>query len=139
MSDYISRQDAIEKIQNDPIGRMLAEDYNLIGFLEGLPSVEPETSENGSSDVKSAGNGENRTINDLISRQAAIEAIIKRDANCGIDSADVLRKLPSAQPEIIRCKDCRHWQKRGLCGVWDHYISNGEFYCGCGEREDGTE
>lgn len=37
--------------------------------------------------------------NDLISRQAAIDAVIKRDANCGIDSAEVLKALPSAQPE----------------------------------------
>ena len=36
---------------------------------------------------------------DTISRQAAIDAVIKRDANCGIDSAEVLKALPSAQPE----------------------------------------
>ena len=38
-------------------------------------------------------------MDDLISRQAAIDAVIKRDANCGIDSAEVLKSLPSAQPE----------------------------------------
>ena len=38
-------------------------------------------------------------MSDLISRQAAIDAVIKRDANCGIDSAEVLKDLPSAQPE----------------------------------------
>jgi len=37
---------------------------------------------------------------DTIYRQAAIDAVIKRDANCGIDSAEALRALPSAQPEI---------------------------------------
>ena len=31
---------------------------------------------------------------DLISRRAAINAVIKRDANCGIDSAEVLKLLP---------------------------------------------
>lgn len=36
---------------------------------------------------------------DTISRQMAIDAVIKRDANCGIDSAEVLKALPSAQPE----------------------------------------
>lgn len=69
-------------------------------------------------------------MSDLIDRQAAIEMVIKRDANCGIDSAEVLKDLPSAQieedcqkcifcgfpgfkqfqtaqPEIIRCKDCK--------------------------------
>ena len=44
---------------------------------------------------------------DLIDRQAAIDAVIKRDANCGIDSAEVLKALPSAEP-VIRCKDCEH-------------------------------
>ena len=39
---------------------------------------------------------------DAISRQAAIDAVIKRDANCGIDSAEVLKLLPSAQPELRR-------------------------------------
>ena len=38
-------------------------------------------------------------MTDLIERQAAIDAVIKRDANCGIDSAEVIKALPSAQPE----------------------------------------
>lgn len=38
-------------------------------------------------------------MNDTIYRQSAIDAVIKRDANCGIDSAEVLRALPSAEPE----------------------------------------
>ena len=42
--------------------------------------------------------------------------------------------LKDAQPEIIRCKDCKHWGERGLCDKWDYYISNGDFYCGCAER-----
>lgn len=40
----------------------------------------------------------------------------------------------AAQPDIIRCQDCRHWRPGELCGIWDHYISNGDFYCGCAER-----
>lgn len=43
---------------------------------------------------------------DTISRVAAIEAVIKRDANCGIDSAEVLKSLPSAQPEQTDCEYC---------------------------------
>ena len=41
--------------------------------------------------------------------------------------------LKEAQPEVIRCKDCKHWGEKGLCGKWDQYISNGDFYCGCAE------
>lgn len=45
--------------------------------------------------------------NDVIYRQAAIDAVIKRDANCGIDSAEVLKLLPSAQPEPLTDKEQR--------------------------------
>ena len=47
----------------------------------------------------------------------------------------VIRKtLEEAQTEIIRCKDCKHWGHKGLCNIWDEYISNEDFYCGCAER-----
>ena len=39
--------------------------------------------------------------------------------------------------ELIRCKDCRHWREQELCGIWDQYISNGDFYCGCAKRKEG--
>jgi hypothetical protein len=71
-------------------------------------------------------------MDDLISRQAAINALendkasldhiirgmsaydVRLDAyvsqrnqvDCDIDT---INNLPSAQPEIIRCKDCKHW------------------------------
>ena len=41
---------------------------------------------------------------DLIERQAAIDAL---DCINGVE--EVLRSLPSAQPEIIHCKDCKHF------------------------------
>ena len=40
--DLIDRQAAIESIKNDPVGRVIAERYNIIGWLEGLPSAQPE-------------------------------------------------------------------------------------------------
>lgn len=43
-------------------------------------------------------------MKDLIERQAAIDAVIKRDANCGIDNAEVLKNLPSAQ-QWIPCSE----------------------------------
>lgn len=57
---------------------------------------------------------------DLISRQAAIDAInqicpIETEYDCTlldrVDVRCVLTDLPSAQSEIIRCKDCKHLQK----------------------------
>lgn len=61
---------------------------------------------------------------DLISRQAAIDAVADgiiseeeslvecaRECNSMIEWAvEALKKLPSAQPEIVRCKDCKHWK-----------------------------
>ena len=29
---------------------------------------------------------------------------------------DVIRELPSAQPEIIRCGECKHWREDRTCG-----------------------
>ena len=40
MTDYISRQAAIEKLENDPIGKLLIDKYNVRGWLEGLPDAD---------------------------------------------------------------------------------------------------
>ena len=73
-------------------------------------------------------------MNDLISRQAAIDALAEQIALCdkalntfGISMKDEyavkvekaslvaykeqLESIPSAQPEIIRCEDCKHVRK----------------------------
>ena len=50
-------------------------------------------------------------MSDLISRRSAIDAMIsefKRVSTTAIRAKDVLEKLPSAEPEIILCADCRH-------------------------------
>lgn len=62
-------------------------------------------------------------MSDLISRQAAIEAIedlisARREWLCdardeikGLDAAICeIENLPSAQPELIRCKDCKWYE-----------------------------
>ena len=57
---------------------------------------------------------------DAISRQQAINAVKSRKTaeqckegevrNWTVDACvDMIKQLPSAQPEIIRCKDCKHW------------------------------
>lgn len=93
-------------------------------------------------------------MKDLISRQDAFDAICRGD-KFGVDERNrvvrwydglepyvrlrdvvfAIENLPSAESEIIRCKDCRHWLPRnGYCEVWEQYISNDAFYCGCGDR-----
>ena len=52
-------------------------------------------------------------MQDLISRQAAIDATWFEPShtyplNVLTEVRDRLKALPSAQPEIIRCKDCIH-------------------------------
>lgn len=56
-------------------------------------------------------------MNDLISRQAAIDAIeptlksiLQGNSFKAINVIDKIRDLPSVQTEIIRCKDCKHYQ-----------------------------
>lgn len=100
-------------------------------------------------------------MDDLISRQDAIDALEREKTYCtaykgGYTQTDVfkqynmgltdgikaLNKLPSAQTEIIRCKDCKHNQ----VWTWNHgirdnprcnftnYVRSNEFFCGFGER-----
>lgn len=48
-------------------------------------------------------------MKDLISRQDAIDALLKADCGCGIDSADVIRKVPFAElPIKEKCCVCPH-------------------------------
>ena len=102
-------------------------------------------------------------MDDFISRQAAIDALgeepyaLYRDdymlgrRNQYREDKNALRQLPSAEPEIIRCKDCKWWDKDtkstyGYCMAMKHgYMSSnweigiyrrykGDFYCADAER-----
>ena len=79
-------------------------------------------------------------MQDLISRQAAIDALMAildkpshaeflyTDEICG-----ALNGLPSAQPEIVRCKDCGHWDT-----TWQNDFAPNYHYCSLvdGTRRD---
>ena len=50
-------------------------------------------------------------MSDLISRQAAIDAVQNRHMMLNKEKVlliNDLEKLPSAHPEIVRCKDCKY-------------------------------
>ena len=58
------------------------------------------------------------------------------------DLQECIENLPSAQPEIIRCRDCKHWDETWT-NDWSpdyHYcpmvdgIHKGDFYCADAER-----
>lgn len=80
---------------------------------------------------------------DIISRQAAINAADRADYT-GLAIEDVkkvtdevvkeLKRLPSAQPEIIRCKDCKHFAGEGMYCSCDIIVQFDHFYCYHAER-----
>lgn len=60
-------------------------------------------------------------MDDLINRQDAIEAVQNRHIMLNKEKVlliNDLEKLPSAEPQIIRCKDCKHRDKYGCCKYW---------------------
>lgn len=91
-------------------------------------------------------NGWCKPDGDLISREAAI-AIADSSDYVGLSVDDVkkvtdevvkgLKQLPSAQPEIIACGDCKHWichDRR--CGFWNHGVKPLDWCCHAERRTD---
>lgn len=91
-------------------------------------------------------------MSNLIDRQAAIKAICEHGTDLeriGITyiavashkqvTVDLLEQLPSTQSEIIRCKDCKYWERKSICdGYCDEMSIFGcdeDFYCGYAERK----
>ena len=93
----------------------------------------------------------------LISRQAAIEVVQKRHMMLSKEKVlliNDLEKLPSAQPEIVRCKDCKHFEydhveningiplivAHEICMRWSDGVKTSENgYCFLAERREVTE
>ena len=87
-------------------------------------------------------------MSDLISRQAAIDAVSSMFAPTPTqkdmveDCLEIIENLPSAQPEIIRCKDCKWYvpisENYGKCTyrMREHLLNEPSDYCSYGERKD---
>lgn len=94
-------------------------------------------------------------MSDLIDRQAAIDECypVTVDGEVyEVVQVETLMGLPSAQPEIVKCKDCRWWDRKdgvshvGYCYAIKHcYYSTKweiqiyrqyreDFFCADGER-----
>ena len=75
---------------------------------------------------------------DCISRQAAIDALKRAEALTRAfgyhNVIETIRELPSVQPEIIRCKDCKHWDGVDTCDVIDAPVWDNDF-CSMAERK----
>lgn len=87
----------------------------------------------------------NQLATDAISRQAAIEATYEEPTytdpiNVLTEVRDRIKALPSAQPEIIRCKDCEYGEQdevgRWFCRSLGCKIGNedGSGFCADAER-----
>ena len=76
-------------------------------------------------------------MDDTISRAAAVKTVKKHYRGIDNDLLEVIayeiEALPSAQPEIMRCKDCRY---NNDCEIQYNAQSGDEFFCGCAERKD---
>ena len=93
-------------------------------------------------------------MDDLISRQAVIDAILAVTGNAsvrelyehvqehglsnmwsgGVNAAiDIIIAVPSAQSEIVRCKDCRWKYKNNCCLAVELFIIDDDF-CSWAER-----
>ena len=101
-------------------------------------------------------------MDDIISRKAAIAELDRAAGGKGWDKAlakAMLESLPTAQPEIIRCKDCKYQEKEwredkrfkdngywvygckvmsDLCGYWAWFGQDDEFCSEAERRTDGT-
>ena len=93
-----------------------------------------------------------KPMSDLISRQAAIDAIMGQPPEPHYPSwyAAQIEKLPAAQPEIIRCKDCGHFHYdtpyviqgvpvlgHEVCDFWGDGCKTSENgYCSFAERRE---
>lgn len=90
-------------------------------------------------------------MSDLINRQDAIDAVMALP-NCENGYSDtydkayiigVLEELPSAQPEIIMCKDCKHYyytdnrvfgEKTWVCDILNFEDLDEDEFCARAER-----
>jgi len=88
----------------------------------------------------------NQLVTDTISRKTAIDALCRRcdlvaedDEPCTEKCNDIkiLEKLPSAQPEIIACVNCKHWIRHDRrCGFWNHGVKPLDWCCYAERREE---
>ena len=89
-------------------------------------------------------------MSDLISRKAAIDAIrastskytgfMEMEMYTDDDAVEAIEALPSAQPEIIRCRDCKCWRElpngcQGFCDMHSTYPTLTDF-CSWAERRE---
>ena len=93
---------------------------------------------------------------DAISRAAAIKTIRENGCLTGGYYSDreiedgvvsMLEDLPTIEPQVVHCRECRHWIKDytfkfGICKIYSKYhnhVTKPEHSCSDGARMDGGE
>lgn len=123
-SDFCEGQTCVKDISIVPLEDIV--DY----YIKNLPSAQPFDKDT------------NVPNTDTISRQAAIGLLeVALGDDWEVDYAvDRMNELPSAQPDIIACGDCKHWichDRR--CGYWNHGVKPLEWCCHAERRTDGKD
>jgi len=142
VNDCISRQAAVKALeetkQSDPFNRY---EYQNIGIDWSIDAIKALPSAQLAQDLT---NG----CTDTISRQAAIDMLKNRwkktrnYEGIGDDIAEecelYLKQVPSAQPEIIYCGECKYMMPNGKCRQFaDSTIRpSASDFCSAGERKD---
>ena len=136
--DLIERQAAIDAVRKCSVKEvtptfMLVDKAEVMTELMMLPSAQLELA------------------TDCISKQSAIDAITDENIIRNMDSVmdseiyrakrsihRIIASMPSAQPEIIRCRDCIHAIEDALCGgYWcKGKAVTSNHYCGYAERRN---
>ena len=85
-------------------------------------------------------------MDDLISRQAMIDEINKYfnrlQTVAHYDLLVITKNLPSAEPKIIRCKDCKHRFVDGenvrfnVCELNHNKVQGDDWFCADAERRE---
>ena len=145
VGDLISRQAAIDAMNDlpkyfDKTDTLCLDYADVMAVLsEHLPAAQPKSEERTAESAQNVPNGE------LISKKAAIDATWEEPTytdpiNVLTEVRDRIKALPSAQPEIIRCKDCEYGEQdevgRWFCRSLGCQIGNedGNGYCSDAER-----
>ena len=134
MTDLIDRQaalDALNRLEYTP-GEWATNGLTMCkDAIKALPSA---------TDTNVGGN--------LIDREAALNSPVKMVSD-GLEWVPVyhIKELPPAQPEIIRCKDCKYWVPGYItdnddfippkCGEWQQMVGHSsDDYCSLAERRE---
>lgn len=141
-NDLISRQAAINALENTDCELSSDTWDELTDAIMSLPSAQPERTEYfpntiaipSQYDCVCLSEKVIATFFDVEHEEWTQQTVTIADV---LDSVcDDYTVLPSAQPEIIACGDCKHWichDKR--CGYWNHGVKP-LMWCSEGERRE---